>query len=193
MRAKSWLIGSSALALVVCALPARADDLYKGGAFAALASDRRAEHLGDSLTVIVLENAQASNSQDRQASRSASLSGRIVTGSRTNAGQIALDGATSGGGATERSGRMAAQITVVVDAELPDGDLHVSGEQLLNINGERTHLKLKGRVRRADITSANTVLSSLLADATIDYGGSQGARDGRGGLASWLLGWAGVR
>src|SRR5690606_30946312 len=76
-----------------------------------------------------------------------------------------------GEGRRDRSGKIIAQIGVVVDEVLPNGDLHVSGEQILNIDGDRTRIQLKGRVRRADIASNNTVLSSRLADVLIDYDG----------------------
>jgi flagellar L-ring protein precursor FlgH len=67
---------------------------------------------------------------------------------------------------------MVGEISVTVDALLPNGDLHVSGAQILNINGERTRIAVKGEARLADISSSNTILSTSLAGATIDYEGA---------------------
>ncbi len=67
---------------------------------------------------------------------------------------------------------MVAQISVVVDKVMPNGDLHVEGAQALKINGEKTNIHVSGTVRLADITSGNAVLSSSLADAIIDYDGA---------------------
>ena len=77
-----------------------------------------------------------------------------------------------GSGQTQRGHKMLAQISVVVDAVLPNGDLHVTGAQALKINGERTNIRLKGRIRPADIDSENAVQSTRLADAVIDYDGT---------------------
>ena len=49
-----------------------------------------------------------------------------------------------------------------------NGELRVSGQQILEINNEKQHIKLEGRVRPYDI-SGNSVLSTRLADAKISY------------------------
>ena len=67
--------------------------------------------------------------------------------------------------------KLVAQITVVVTDILPNGDFLVLGEQLMRVNGENTRIAVRGRVRRADITSQNTVMSSRLGDAQISYDG----------------------
>lgn len=182
------------LLLVVLALaapPVAAGDLYKPGSWPALASDRVADHVGDSLTVLIQEASQASDS-----SQNASQGGFGVTGSYTansdhGDGRLGLSGNANSGGQNVRAGHMVARISVVVDDVLPNGDLHVTGDQLININGRKTQIHLSGRVRRADISSANTVLSSALADATIVYGGPglDGSNEKRGFLSrmfSWL-------
>jgi hypothetical protein len=63
-------------------------------------------------------------------------------------------------------------VTTLVDQVFPNGDLHVSGTQTLNLNGEKTDIRIQGRVRVADISADNSVLSSRLAEAKIDYTGS---------------------
>lgn len=152
---------------------ASAADLYAKGEWPALASDRQANQVGDSLTVLIFETATATNTTQSGTDRQTRLAGQVSGGPSFNeSGQLSLNGAFDGRGQTGRSGRIVAQISVVVDEVLPNGDLHVSGEQFLNINGERTRLKLKGRVRRADISAANAVVSTRLADVVIDYDGS---------------------
>lgn len=182
---------SSALAV---SAPAAAADLYVGSEWPALASDRQASQVGDSLTVLIFENAIASNSAQVGTDRGSRVSGNVSGGQTFNeSGQVALSGEFDGRGQTARSGKIVAQISVVVDAVLPNGDLHVSGEQLLNINGERTRLKLKGRVRRADITASNAVISTRLADVTIDYDGSGFvSRSARPGVVNRIFNWLGL-
>ena len=76
-----------------------------------------------------------------------------------------------GRGSTQRSGRVLGQLTVTVRGVQPNGDLLLEGVQELEINGEKQTIKLDGRVRSQDITDANTVLSTRVADARISLVG----------------------
>ena len=163
----------------VLASAATADNLFVTDNFPALASDRAAQKVGDSLTVLIQEESQASDTTQNVGNSGAGLSGSYSTGSDNGAAQLGLSGNYTATGQHRRSGQMIAQISVVVDNVLPNGDLHVTGDQLININGQKTQIHLAGRVRRADISSANTVFSTSLADANIVYGGP-GANDKRG-------------
>lgn len=163
------------------------------GDWPALASDRTAIDLGDSLTVLIVETALASSSVSSASERDQTLSGRLSGGSVQESGALRLSSAFDGRGATTRAGRMVGQISVVVEEILPNGDLRVRGSQLLSMDGERQAIRLTGRVRRADIGADNTVLSSRIAEAVIEYDGAGDlARARRPGLISRLIGWAGL-
>jgi flagellar L-ring protein precursor FlgH len=173
---------------------ARAADLYSPGNWPSLAADRKSTQRGDILTVVIYENATATNSASTGSKKNSKLSGSI-SASPSLAEHAALnwDGASGNQGATERSGRMVAQMSVVVDNVLENGDLLVSGSQLININGEKTTIKLRGRVRPADISPQNAVLSSRLADAIIDYDGSGFvSRSGKPGIVTRIFNWMGL-
>jgi flagellar L-ring protein precursor FlgH len=174
--------------------PAASADLYKPGNFPALVADRHADQVGDSLTVIINENSNASNSAQKNTTKTTNVGGQITAGSSLSQSlQLGLNGAFDGSGQTGRADKMIAQISVVVDQVLPNGDLHVTGDQSLNINGDHTRIKLKGRVRIADISANNTVLSTNLAEAVIDY-------DGKGfvagstnpGIVTRIFNWLGL-
>lgn len=191
-RRLAWVL---LLAIQISApLSLRAEDLYKRGNWPALASDRMAERIGDTLTVVISETSQASNSAQTDVKKKRGLSGLISGGNSFNqSGQISLSGQSDGSRQTNRAGAIVGQISVVVDAILPNGDLHVSGQQVININGEHTNIKLKGRVRRADIEAGNTVLSTRLADAAIDYDGTGFVnRSTKSGIATRILNWLGL-
>ena len=162
-------VGSHCVSMTTATL---AVDLFTQGNWSSLASDRAAANVGDSLTVLIQEASQAYDTTKNVTAGGIGLSGQD-SGSSTNGGQLGASGDFnhSANGQHGRSGQMVAQISVVVDDILPNGDLHVSGDQLININGEKTQIHLKGRVRRADISTSNTVFSTSLADATIVYGG----------------------
>jgi len=174
-----------------CALLAEASagDLYKPGSWPALASDRAAEKVGDSLTVLIQEASQASDASQNAGQGGVGANGNYSAGAGNHDARLGLSGNYTAGGQNSLSGRMVAQISVVVDDVLPNGDLHVAGDQLININGRKTRIHLTGRVRRADISSANMVLSTSLADATIVYGGPGLDDGGKPGLLGRMFSW----
>jgi flagellar L-ring protein precursor FlgH len=165
----------------------RAEDLYKGGGWPSLASDRQARQVGDSLTVLIYETSTATNSTQSGSKKSGRLTGQWSVDGRGDGGDLALGGETAGSGQTGRSGRIVGQISVVVDAVLPNGDLHVAGQQLLKVNGQISTIRLSGRVRPADISSDNVVVSNRLAEASIEYGGAGFKRPSTPGVVKRLL------
>jgi flagellar L-ring protein precursor FlgH len=186
-----------ALLALSAAAPAAAQDenLYQHDNWAALASDRRASAVGDILTVIVLENSTAANSAQTGSRRDSKIGADLgISGTSINeSGSLGLRGAFEGSGQTSRSGRMVAQISVRVDTIYPNGDLGISGAQALNISGERTNIRIRGRVRPADISGGNTILSARLADAQIDYDGSGFvSRSAKPGLLQRIFGFLGI-
>ena len=102
-------------------------------------------------------------------------------------------GTYDGQGTNARTNRIAAQLSATVSEVLANGDLVISGWQALNISGERTNIRVSGRVRPEDISSDNAVLSSRLADARIEYDGKGFAsRTARPGIVSRLFNWLGL-
>lgn len=60
---------------------------------------------------------------------------------------------------------------------LASGNLVIEGEKLLTLNQGEERVRIKGEVSPADIASDNTVLSSRVADARIEYAGSGSLAD----------------
>ena len=165
IRRFTWLA-----ALTVLALPGVAAAQSPEGNWSALTSDRTAAHVGDALTVVILETTSANTSAQSDSQRDTRLSGAASANGVTEAaGGLGMTSGFDGRGQTVRSGRLIGQIGVVVDAVFPNGDLLVRGRQVLEIDGERTAITLTGRVRRADIAADNSVVSSRIADAHITY------------------------
>jgi flagellar L-ring protein FlgH len=168
--------------------------------WASLATDRVARKVGDTLTVIINENSTATGTAQNSASRDTSLQAQLAAGagstptSNVNAGaNLALSSSGNDSGSTSRAGSMAAEISVAVDAVLPNGDLHVAGKQSIDINGELTTISVSGRVRLADISSGNAVLSSDLAEASIKYSGDGFVTESSSpGIVTRALNWLGL-
>jgi flagellar L-ring protein precursor FlgH len=76
-----------------------------------------------------------------------------------------------GEGDTARRGTLRGSIAVRVTREMPNGDLFVEGTKVLMINNEEYHLYVSGLVRPSDIGPDNTIASSRIADAQIEFTG----------------------
>jgi flagellar L-ring protein precursor FlgH len=124
-------------------------------------------------TVQVFESATATTSADTATRRTNSVSASLAHshGDLVHAA-INTSGNFDGGGKTERTNRFLTSLTVSVREVLPNGDLRVEGQQVLSLGEERQTINVQGRVRRADISDGNVVLSTRLADAQITLVGA---------------------
>lgn len=77
----------------------------------------------------------------------------------------------AGEGHTSRAGSLKGTIGVHVQQEMPNGDLYVEGTKVVMINHEEYHLYVSGVLRSADIAPDNSVDSSLIADARVEFTG----------------------
>lgn len=172
---------------------AAAKDLFQGSSWPSLASDRRASQVGDALTILIHQTAESVNSAQSTTGRSTSLGGGLSAGSINESGELSLGTSHRGGGELRRTERVVAQLTVSVVEVLPNGDLLVAGTQWVHVNGNRSNIAVRGRVRQADISSENTVLSIRVADAAINFDG-QGfvSRSAKPGLLSRLFNLLGL-
>ena len=181
------------LLLPLAAGAAQAENLYRPSTWPALSSDRRAAAVGDALTVIVFQAAEASNSAHNDSARSTDFSGGLNAGSIDERIEFDFGGSYSGRGQVRRSERLVAQLTVTVEEVLPNGDFIVFGEQWMHVNGEHTRIGVRGRVRQADISSENSVVSSRIADAQIDFNGRGFvSRSARPGLINRIFSFLGL-
>ena len=170
MRTTSAL---AAILFAVTAASAAAQSLYDPKTFRPLTADSKAFRSGDIVTIQIVENASASANADTDLQRSNSGAAELhfraplaIAGARATA-----TGQFDGGGQTARTGQLLATLSVSVRDVLPNGDLLVSGEQLLVINEEQQRIDVEGRIRPQDISDQNTVLSNRVADARITYVG----------------------
>lgn len=141
-------------------------DQYRG-----VAADRKAYRVGDTLTVVVMESAQA---QSNAATNVANDSGVDVTAKDPSASRglgLNVSGNADGTGKTSRQGQLQAALSVRVISVEPNNLLHVKGEQTITINGEAQKITVDGMVRTEDIAQNDTILSSRLSDAKIEFTG----------------------
>lgn len=150
--------------------------IFQAGAARPLFEDRRARYIGDILTVNIVENTAASikSSSDATSTGSTTASVGAITG-LPNLGLPGL-GATgshnntfSGKGDSAATNVFTGNITVTVIETLGNGNLLVSGEKQVAIGQGQEFIRLSGVVNPYTITSANTVNSSQIADARVEY------------------------
>ncbi len=144
-----------------------------------LFSDQKANHVGDAVTILVVETSSASNNAQTTASRTSNLSltasGNLpsTTGNAPSVGAtVGTTNSFAGQGGTSSSGSIQAQISATVDSVLPNGNLWVVGNRMIVINGEEQIIKISGVIRPSDIQTDNSVYSYNISDATIIFKGN---------------------
>lgn len=75
---------------------------------------------------------------------------------------------TGGGDITNRQTMTARAAVTVIDV-LPNGNMVVEGVRVVRFGGETQYASLRGVVRPVDLTKENTVLSSNIADAQVEF------------------------
>lgn len=168
----SFAIQAAAALVAGAVVTATAGSLYSETSYRPLIADQKARAVGDVLTIQIIEAASASANVDTGMHRSNSVdaSAGNTRGTTTRLG-LNADSQFDGGGRSQRAGKLLAVVSVSVKEIKPNGDLMVAGEQLLEINDEKQKIGLQGRVRPADISDGNIVVSTRVAEAKITYVG----------------------
>jgi flagellar L-ring protein precursor FlgH len=148
-----------------------------GGAYMLLFEDRRPQRVGDLLTIVLNERANASKNSASTANRSASASllpNQLPKGLEDLALYgFDLEGASdfSGGGGAQANNQLTGTITVTVADVLANGNFRVVGEKEIMINQGTEFIRFSGVVNPRTINGQNAVQSSEVFDARIQYTG----------------------
>ena len=148
--------------------------------------DPRASRVGDILTVniSVSDTAKISNSTSRARTNSdnanltnffgleSELQNALPQASDpTNLVKMGSNTSNAGSGTVNRSEDINLTLAALVTHTLANGNLVIGGHQQVRVNNELRDLQVTGIVRTEDITSANTVDLTQIAEARISYGG----------------------
>ena len=154
--------------------------IYQAGQDVRLFENTVARRVGDTLTIRLVENTDASKSSSTSTKKGTSIempgptiAGRPVTVNGVEVLSAGLDNSSSfnGEGASSQSNSISGEITVTVAKRWPNGNLSVRGEKWITINQGREFVRVNGIVRAVDIEPGNTVPSTKVADARITYAG----------------------
>lgn len=141
-----------------------------------LFEDRRARFVGDTITINIAENVAASKSSENKTTRSHAVNMTVptITGLPFKGAQgtslVAADANNfSGKGENTSKNDFTGTITVTVIEVYPNGNLLVSGEKQIGLKEGEEFVRFSGVVNPNTITSSNTVTSTQIADARIEY------------------------
>lgn len=145
-----------------------------------MVADRKASRTGDIITIVVSETAVASSSQSKKSSRDASLNDSVqqflFANSKLGTHNGGLPGiqlggtsSYSGGGDVSNSQSLSARAAVLVTDVLPNGNLVIEGARMVTFSGETQYVVLHGLIRVDDVARDNTVTSSNIADARVEF------------------------
>jgi flagellar L-ring protein precursor FlgH len=161
------------------------NSLWRTGA-RAFFHDQRASKVGDILTVLIEidDSAKTTNATNASLTTANAMGVPNFFGLESTLGRVmpkAFDPAkaistntsstSAGAGGIDRQEQISLTIAAVVTQVLPNGNLAIQGRQEVKTNNDTRILTVEGIVRPEDITSANTILHTQIAEARINYGG----------------------
>lgn len=145
----------------------------------ALFSDRRARFVGDTITVMIEERTTASKKSSASATRESSIDLPSPTiagfpGKGMQDFNISARSSTEfeGEGDAASNNLFTGSLSVTVIEVLENGNLLVSGEKQVTINRGTEFIRFSGVINPINITPTNSVSSTRVADARIEYRGT---------------------
>ena len=144
-------------------------------------SDSKAHRIGDIISVILSESTQANKNAKTELKKEnnavldpiVGLAGSPVT-LNGQAIQFGLNQNSKfkGDAKADQGNSLSGDISVHVLRVLPNGNLMIRGEKWITLNNGDEYIRLTGVIRAKDINSNNTILSTKIANARIQYAGT---------------------
>lgn len=142
-----------------------------------LFEDKRARNVGDTLIIYISEKTSGNRKSSGATSSASDLNANLPTVTGGPLAQLAkafpLNSSSSS--KTARTGAGAASedltgtIAVTVTDVLSNGNLVVGGEEQVSLNNSDEYIRFSGVINPTSISNANTVSSTQVADAHIEY------------------------
>ena len=174
---KRKIFGATLACLCIAATSLGAQTQRKTVRQVSMFADVKAHAVGDIVTVEIVERAKATNTSSTSSQTNTKFDNKADagTGALSFLPDFGMSATSSrnqtGGGQTTREGKLTATLAATVQEVRPNGDMVISGQREVQVNGEKELLTLTGVVRPTDIRSGNVVESTNIADAKILYQG----------------------
>jgi len=125
--------------------------------------------VGDILTIVIYESSSASTSLSTDANTNADVGITLNDGTTDVNATIGAGSNFNGGGAVNRSGKIVANVSAMIQGMNDNGSFEVQGEQQITLNNEVQLIRISGLVRPEDISQENTIISTRMADLKLDF------------------------
>ncbi len=143
-------------------------------------SDRVPLRIGDLLTIVVDESAAASEQVSTTASADRAQRAKLNAGvdALARLGPLkdfatGMENSSRDVGASGRRGELTAVLTVRVTGVDANGVATIQGAKNVTVDGRAQLIEVRGLVRAEDVSPANSIPSSRIADAVITYKGKK--------------------
>ncbi|MDR2349493.1 MAG: flagellar basal body L-ring protein FlgH [Deltaproteobacteria bacterium] len=138
-------------------------------------SDLKAQRVGDIITINIVESSRANKQANTALGRNSTLNATVDTlfgiPKKIQGVETSTQNQFTGTGTTSRNETITAKVSARIIQVLPNTNLVVRGSQEILVNNEKQYITIQGVIRPSDIATDNTVLSTYLADARIEYTG----------------------
>lgn len=167
--------------------------LARAGTVDSLFTTHRASKIGDVVLVNIYESSIASQSSNTSMGKQTQIGGEVTSFFGQSGVTLPTWGWTHGGnysgsGSTEQQGTIIATITASVVEILPNNNLCIRGQRVIQINQEEQMIFIEGIIAAHDISEDNTILSTQIAEAQIRYEAKGALKENqRPGILSRIL------
>ena len=183
-------VGLSVILMQLVLAGAWGDSLFnkRAAANGTLVSDQKVRfEVGDIITVLVRENVDATTSASTETEKESQL--KATAAARENGflvggggfglvprellpnWNINVENEVEAEGTTRRSNQLTLELSCIVKQVFENGNIFIEGSKEVTVNREDTLIVVSGIVRARDVTPANTVFSTQLADASVQLKG----------------------
>lgn len=151
--------------------------------------DTRANYVGDTVIVDIVENSSSKMDVNTESSRNSSMNVGTPTinilGYETTLGGrgtpsligTSFNNTFKGEAESDRTGQVTASISARIIEVLPNGNLSLYGRRAMKVDNEVQYVMVSGVIRPQDISATNRVQSTYLADSRIEYYGKGALSD----------------
>lgn len=155
-----------------------------------LFADSRARRVGDIVVVKLVENTKAQNKAETTADKTTNNNYQVNAmfgqskygflplvgvGPLASVGSPALNTSSASDldatGNTKRENYVTSSLAARVLRVLPGGLLQIEGAREIRVNEETEYMVVRGMIRAKDVSSDNSIYSTQIADASIEYYG----------------------
>ena len=165
--------------------------LFQSAGYRPAFEDRRARAVGDTVTIMIVENVTASQKSTSTLNRASSIDSKISAlpfNSLEGLGKLGIGASTnnafSGQGGTESANTFSGSITATVIDVRPNGHLVVAGEKQIGVNQNVDVLRFSGTVDPRLVQPGSIISSTQVADVRVESRG-RGAQ-GEAQTVGWL-------